>query len=76
METFVLRVWTPSPEEAELEGGAAQRGLHGFLEHVGSDRREAFHTAGELIALVESAVESNALDLRLERARQRLDRLP
>ena len=76
METFVLRVWTPSREEAESEGGASPRGLHGFLEHVGSDRREAFHTRAELIALIESAVRSSALEVRLERARQRLDRLP
>jgi hypothetical protein len=73
METFVLRVWTPSQAEAELEGGAGQRGLHGFLEHVTSGRRDAFHTSAELVALVEAALRSRELR---ELTRQRLDRLP
>lgn len=49
METYVVQIWVRSDEEAPSRGD-----LRGFVEHVGSGRREPFRGAHELIAFLEA----------------------
>lgn len=50
METFVVRVWQPSEQEAPQT--PALTTVRGFLEHVGSGRSSAFAGTAELEALI------------------------
>jgi hypothetical protein len=50
VETFVVQLFAPA-EEIEAGRGC----LPGFVEHVGSGRREAFREAGELLAFLRRA---------------------
>jgi hypothetical protein len=52
METFVVRVWVPAPEEP----AESDTGFRGILEDVGSHARTKFNSADELIALVSAAL--------------------
>jgi hypothetical protein len=54
VETFVIRIWTPAEHDGDPQG----YGLRGFVEHVGSGKREAFRGAGELLAFLEVRVEA------------------
>jgi hypothetical protein len=54
VETFIVRLWTPSPERAD-EVVAPE--LHGSLEHVGSKLSDAFRTSDELLELLRAALE-------------------
>jgi hypothetical protein len=52
METFVVRVWTPAQalaDEVQLDE------LHGIVERVGSDQRQAFRSGEELLEILRSA---------------------
>jgi len=49
VETYVVQIWTRSDEEGPRRGD-----LRGFVEHVGSGRREPFRDAGELLALFQT----------------------
>jgi hypothetical protein len=49
VETYVVQIWTRSDEEGPSRGD-----LRGFVEHVGSGRREPFREVGELIAFFET----------------------
>ena len=50
VETFVVQICAPGDD---VEAGPGR--LPGFVEHVGSGRREAFREAGELLAFLRSA---------------------
>jgi hypothetical protein len=54
METFVIRIWTPAADDApdDLE-------LRGLAEHVAGGERTAFRGSRELVAFLESALESS-----------------
>jgi hypothetical protein len=49
VETFVVRIWTPAAADDDPD----RYGLRGFVDHVGSGERDAFSSAGELLALLE-----------------------
>jgi hypothetical protein len=48
VETYVVQIWIRSDEKA------ARGDLRGFVEHVGSGRREPFRDSGELLAFFEA----------------------
>jgi hypothetical protein len=48
METYVVQIWIPSEEEG------SRGDLRGFVEHVGSGRREPFRNSGEFLAFFEA----------------------
>jgi hypothetical protein len=48
METFVIQVWN----QAEGETEASWDELRGFVEHLGSGRRESFRDERELLSLL------------------------
>lgn len=52
MDTFVVRLWTPSP--AAGDPAAVRLGLHGTVHHVGSGRTATFRDGPELIELLSS----------------------
>jgi hypothetical protein len=54
VETFIVRLWTPSPERADEIDSPE---LHGNLENVRSKRSDAFRTSEELLALLKAALE-------------------
>ena len=49
METYVVQIWIRADEEAPSHGD-----LCGFVEHVGSGRRESFRDSSELLAFFET----------------------
>jgi hypothetical protein len=49
VETYVVQIWLRSDEEEPNRGD-----LRGFVEHVGSGRREPFRDAGELLAFFQT----------------------
>jgi hypothetical protein len=49
VETFIVRVWTPSPE---LAHEVTSPELHGDVEHVRSRTRLHFHSTNELVELL------------------------
>jgi hypothetical protein len=58
METYVVQIWTPPDEEA-----SSPRDLRGFVEHVGSGRREPFRAVAELIAFFKADQERQPAEL-------------
>lgn len=54
METFIVRIWTPS---AELQREISARELQGSVEHVSSKENDHFRTSDELIAILRTALE-------------------
>ena len=62
METFVIRVWTPSDRAEDPE----RLDLRGLVEHVGSGESEAFREAGELIAFLNARLGAHTHDRELE----------
>lgn len=50
METYVVQIWIGSEDEEPPRSGD----LRGFVEHVGSGRRERFRDSGELLAFFET----------------------
>jgi hypothetical protein len=52
MDTFVVRLWTPSP--AAGDPAAVRLGLHGTVHHVGSGRTATFRDGPQLIELLSS----------------------
>lgn len=57
METFIVRVWTPSPE---LGGEVASDELRGVVERVGSKEQLQFGSASDLLDIMSSAVQAGA----------------
>jgi hypothetical protein len=49
VQTFIVRVWAPSPL---LVDEVSSRALHGHVEPVGSPERLAFRSADDLIAIL------------------------
>jgi hypothetical protein len=49
VETYVVQIWIRSDEQAPSRGDVC-----GFVEHVGSGRREPFRDSGELLAFLET----------------------
>jgi hypothetical protein len=49
VETFIVRVWTPS---AKLAHEVTSPELHGDVEHVRSRKRSHFHSTSELVELL------------------------
>jgi hypothetical protein len=47
VDTFVVQIWVSA------DPGSSRGELHGFVEQVGSGRRERFRSAQELIKLFE-----------------------
>lgn len=56
METFIVRVWTPSPELADE---IARDELRGMVERVGSKEQFQFGSAGDLLEIVRSALHAS-----------------
>ncbi|MBA3434482.1 MAG: hypothetical protein H0U08_10360 [Actinobacteria bacterium] len=56
METFIVRVWTPSPDLAN-ESSAGE--LHGSIEHIRSRESGQFHTGGHLLEILRGALLSS-----------------
>ena len=56
METFIVRVWTPSPELADE---VARDELRGMVERVGSKEQFQFGNAGDLLEIVRSALRAS-----------------
>jgi hypothetical protein len=54
VETFIVRVWTPS---ADLVG-EAPRELQGSIEQVSSKQNDHFRTSEELLAILRTALEA------------------
>ena len=54
METFIVRLWTPSPE---LLDEVSTRELRGNVEHVPSKQSEHFRTSDELLAILRAVLE-------------------
>jgi hypothetical protein len=55
VETFIVRVWTPSPELAhEIPAGE----LHGSIEHVRSRESTQFQTGDHLLEILRLAAVS------------------
>jgi hypothetical protein len=54
VETFIVRVWTPSPDLADE---IPTPELHGNVEHVGTRRSSAFRTSEELVELLKAVLE-------------------
>lgn len=62
METFVVRVWTPSPD---LTAEISQIELRGTVERVGTNEQSQFHTGSELLEILAAMiVREPALHLR------------
>jgi len=57
VQTFVVRVWTPSSREGEP---APPEGLRGVVERVGLDLQMPFRSPDELLEILRSAMESEA----------------
>ena len=53
-----MQIWTPPDEEA-----SSPRDLRGFVEHVGSGRREPFRAVAELIAFFKADQERQPAEL-------------
>jgi hypothetical protein len=67
VETFIVRVWTPSQDLAdEIAPGE----LRGNVEHVGSQQQAQFRTAGDLLEILRAVLEPAAEAGRLERFKQ------
>jgi hypothetical protein len=49
VETYVVQIWLGSDDEGPSRGD-----LRGFVEHVGSGRRESFRGVRELVAFFET----------------------
>ena len=45
METYVVRVWAPGPDEPDIPGG-----LRGEVEHPRTGHRQPFTSLDELVA--------------------------
>jgi hypothetical protein len=54
VETFIVRVWTPSPD---LAHEISSPELHGDVEHVRSKRRARFRTTNDLVELLRALAE-------------------
>jgi hypothetical protein len=54
VETFIVRLWTPSPDLVR----EVSRELQGSVEHVSSKQNDHFRTSGELLAILRTALES------------------
>jgi hypothetical protein len=61
VETFVVQIWPPADTD-EADGGD----LRGFVEHIGSGRREAFRGASHLVAFFEVHRELQRKEVGLE----------
>jgi hypothetical protein len=49
VETFIVRVWAPSPE---LAAEISSRELHGNVEHVSSKQQLSFRSTDDLIEIL------------------------
>ena len=49
METFVVQIWALAGES-----NTSGMDMRGYVEHVGTGRREAFRCLGDLVAFLES----------------------
>ena len=54
METFIVRVWTPSPD---LAHEIAPGDLRGNVEHVGSRAQAQFRDADDLLEILRRVLE-------------------
>jgi hypothetical protein len=63
VETFVINIWTP----AEHDDDPQRYRLRGFVQHIGSGKRDAFRGAGELLAFIEGRLERTPHDLQQRR---------
>jgi hypothetical protein len=54
VETFIVRVWTPSPA---LAHEVSSPELHGDVEHVRSRQRTQFRCASDLVEILRAVVE-------------------
>jgi hypothetical protein len=52
VETFIVRVWTPSPELAHEVSSSE---LRGDVEHVGSRKRSHFCSTSDLVEILRAA---------------------
>jgi hypothetical protein len=56
METFVVRIWTPSPELAREASAAV---LRGTVEHVGTKAQTQFRTGSDLLEILTASLEAH-----------------
>lgn len=54
VETFIVRIWTPSPD---LAAEITTPELHGNVEHVRSKRSNRFRTSEDLVEFLRVALE-------------------
>ena len=67
METFVVRIWMPSPELTEE---VPPDELRGHVEHIGSSERTQFRNADDLLEILRAALEPSEEAQRPERFKQ------
>lgn len=53
METFIVRVWTPSQDLAHEISSSE---LHGSVEHIGSKDPVPFQNAGDLLEILSAVL--------------------
>ncbi len=53
METFIVRIWTPSPE---LTDEISKGDFRGSVEHAGSSDSVQFRTAEDLVRVLKTAI--------------------
>ena len=56
METFIVRIWTPSPE---LTDEVSKGDFRGSVEHAGSSDSVQFRTAEDLVRVLKAALASD-----------------
>ena len=63
METFIVRVWAPSPE---LAAEVTSRELHGNVEHVSSKQKLPFRSTDDLIEILRGRPDDDTTSLEQE----------